>query len=79
MADITKSTYQIKLNIMFADGDTRIVSLDNPQTNLTQQLIKAIESSLSPVLIGDKNSGTFSAISAAKYVQTSEITVDLNS
>ena len=79
MADTTKSTYQLKLNILFDDGDTRIISLDNPMNNLTESGIKNIESSLSPVLIGDKNDGNFSAIAAAKYVQRSEITVDLSS
>lgn len=77
MADTTKTTYKVKLQASFDDGDTRIISLDNPRSGLTEADITALNTLATAVLIGDKTGATFTGFIAAKYVEVTEVTIDL--
>lgn len=78
MADTYKNTRQVKLQAAFDDGDTRIITLDNPREGLTESDITALNSLATGVLIGDKTGAAFTGFVAAKYVDGTEITIDLN-
>lgn len=58
---------QLKLLAAFADEDDRTITVDDPRQNLTEQDIRAIESSAAKVLIGDKYGATFTRFKTAYY------------
>lgn len=77
MADSTKTTYKVKAQAAFDDGDTRIITLDNPRSGLTEADFTALNTAAAAVLIGDKAGATFTGFTAAKYVQSTRIELDL--
>lgn len=78
MTDTTKTTRKLKVQASFDDGDTRIISLDNPRSGLTEADITALNTLATPVLIGDKTGATFTGFIAARYSTVTEVTVDLS-
>lgn len=78
MADTIKNTLNVKLQASFDDGDTRIISLDNPRSGLTEADITALNTLATAVLIGDKTGATFTGFIAAKYVEVNEVKLDLS-
>lgn len=67
MATTVSTLNQLKLLAGFADEDDRTITLDDPKSNLTEQQIRAIESSAAKVLIGDKYGATFTRFKTAYY------------
>ena len=78
MADTTKTTFKLKMQASFDDGDTRVITLDDPRSGLTESDITALNTLATPVLIGDKTGATFTGFTAAKYVEGTEVTLDLS-
>lgn len=60
MADIQKTTYDLKIGFQFEDDDTRLVTLKNPKSNLTVNTIKEVTDYFisNKVIIGDKDNVT---------------------
>ena len=46
MADQVFNTSELKLNCKFDDDDTRILTFDNPQNNISAQTIHDIETDM---------------------------------
>lgn len=76
MADIIKSTNQLKLLAGFADEDDRTITLDEPKENLSWSDIAEVQDKALNVLIGDKFSAKFTRFKSAKYVETTITEVD---
>jgi len=76
MADVTKTTRQLKLLAGFSDEDDRTITLDNPKQNITWAQIENLATYAAPVLIGDKYGASFTRFKEAKYVEGTTIYVD---
>ena len=77
MADVTKTSYQLKLIAGFVDGDERTISVENPISGITLDMINNVATKAAGVLIGDKYGADFNTFKEAKYVQTTELILDL--
>lgn len=78
MADVIKSSNQLKLLAAFVDEDDRTISIDDPKPNLSWNDISIVENNAANVLIGDKYQAAFSRFKEAKYVETYITEVDTN-
>lgn len=76
MSDIVKTSYTLKIIAGFTDEDDRILTIDNPRSNLTWSDISANASLAANVLIGDKYAAPFSRFKEAKYVSSTVRYVD---
>lgn len=79
MADVTKTSKQLKLVANFADGDDRTIAIDDPKTDLTKDDINDADfvKSAAEVLIGDKAAAGFTNWKSAKIVENSTVYLDL--
>lgn len=79
MADVYKQTYILKIKLGFADGDTRVINLDNPKNNLQASQIHEISQFIKTnnLLIGDKYGADSAGILTADIVESTKITLDL--
>lgn len=73
MADTQTTSYDLKLELMFVDEDTRTLTLKNPKSTITTQEIEALQTFIrtNSALIGDKDEATFGKISrVARIAET---------
>lgn len=80
MADKVTSTYKLNVTTNFNDGDTRTISIPNPKPQSELPTLLGNFQSLlqsTGALIGDKNEGTFTHLSDARVVTTTEIKFDI--
>lgn len=81
MADTQKTTKTLTMEATFADGDTRTIAIDNPDTskNLVS-LINDLSSycATNNILLGDQASANFSRIASAKLNTKAITTLDLS-
>lgn len=86
MADKLTTTYELKFEWLFLDGDTRVLTLKNPKTEITTAEITALEQLIldapkeatdisTPLLIGDKASSQFRRINLVtrEEIRTTEL------
>ena len=84
MADKTATTYELKFEWLFQDGDTRVFTMKNPKSTITSEEIQAIEAMIidSPqgqtLLIGDKAGALFRRINTVVRETQSVTTLDLS-
>lgn len=77
MADTFKTYNTLKFVATFSDGDTRTLSIENPdETNLGQKL-KALQTLAANVLIGDKYGAPFVRFADARIVQGTRVELDI--
>lgn len=79
MADIVKNTFVLKIRLGFVDGDTRMISLENPKYELTDKDIYEVSQFIKEnnLLIGDKNGADSAGILTADIVEGVKTTLDL--
>lgn len=79
MADKVKSTYILKIKLGFADGDTRIINLDNPRNDLTAEDVYTVSEFIknNNLLLGDKSGADSSGILTADIVESTKTTLDI--
>ena len=79
MADVVKSSYILKIKLGFADGDTRIINLDNPKSNLQASQVHELSQFIKTnnLLIGDKYGADSAGILYADIVESMKTTLDL--
>lgn len=79
MADIHKESYILKIKLGFADGDTRVINLDNPKNDLTATQIHELSQFIKTnnLLLGDKHGADSAGILTADVVQMAKTTLDL--
>lgn len=80
MADVSKTTRELKLNAGFYDNDTRMLTWDNPAQNLSASAIKTFETwcVTNQPIIGDKNSTRFVRFLSAKILEKTVTQLDLS-
>lgn len=70
MADTTSTTHSLKIECLFEDDDTRVITMRNPKSNISTSEITALEQMLldtsgdpkTPLIIGDKAGAEFKRI-----------------
>lgn len=79
MADTRKETYILKIKLGFADGDTRIINLDNPRNDLQASEIHQLSQYIknNNLLLGDKYGADSAGILTADIVESTKITLDI--
>ena len=79
MADTRKETYVLKIKLGFADGDTRIINLDNPKNNLQASEIHSLSNFIknNNLLLGDKYGADSAGILTADIVESAKTTLDI--
>ena len=79
MADIYKQTYILKIKFGFADGDTRVINLDNPKNNLQASEMHELSQFIKTnnLLLGDKYGADSAGILTADVVESTKIILDL--
>lgn len=80
MADTVTRTESLKIDNLFVDGDTRIITLKNPKQNITTSDITALQTFMQAnnVIIGDSHGGTFGRIEQVTRVTEQRTAVDLS-
>lgn len=80
MADIRTNTESLKIEGLFVDGDTRIITLKNPKSSITTSEILALQTFMQAnnVIIGDRYEGTFGRIESVTRVTEQRTVVDLS-
>lgn len=79
MADTVSQSNELKIEALFVDGDTRIMSVKNPKANISQSDIAALDTFMQTnnILVGDKYGGRFGRIDTASVVNKSTVNLDL--
>ena len=77
MADVIKTTNQLKILVGFTDEDDRTITIDDPKDNLTWSQVETLETKSANVLIGDKYAAKFSRFKEAYYLNTTTTNLDL--
>lgn len=79
MADKVKSSYILKIKLGFADGDTRVINLDNPREDLTAAEIYEVSQFIKTnnLLLGDKYGADSAGILLADKIESTKTTLDL--
>lgn len=64
------STTELKIDTYYVDGDSRLLTLKNPKTNISQSEIASINNMIQAnnLLIGDKTGATFGKITTVTRV-----------
>lgn len=74
MANKITRAYDLKIENLFADSDTRIITLKNPKANIETSEITALEALIkngtgeASILIGDKYGSDFARIQEVRRV-----------
>lgn len=79
MADLVKTDVTLKIDAMFVDGDTRIITLKNPKDTLTAAAISDLNDFMQAnnIVVGDKEQATFGRIKSATKVHKQDVILDL--
>jgi hypothetical protein len=79
MADTIKSASELKLEAYFQDNDTRIITVDNPKSDLTAAQIKAVGVTMKTTnaILGDKGGADVMGFRTAKTITTTRTDLDL--
>ena len=77
MADMVKEKTTLQLVAEFIDGDTRTITLDNPNASLTAQDIDNLNSLMVAGLVGDKTGAQFYRWKTAATVNKQTIELDI--
>lgn len=80
MADTTTRTETLKIDNLFVDGDTRIITLKNPKSTITTSDILSLQNYMQAynVIIGDSYGGTFGRIESVQRVTEDKTEFDLS-
>lgn len=70
MAYTVTNSSELKLTCNFDDGDTRILTIDNPKSDLDSTTILNLQASMitTQPIIGDKTGAAFTNFSSAKII-----------
>ena len=80
MSDTIKTTKELKIDMYFVDGDTRVQRLKNPRDDITRQEIIDLQALIrtNNLLIGDRARAAFGRISTADIVNTTVTDLDIS-
>lgn len=80
MADTVQNTETLKIDNLFVDGDTRVITLKNPKQNISVSDINALQNFMQAnnVIVGDRYEGTFGRIESVTRVTEQRTSLDLS-
>lgn len=84
MADKVTTTNELKINNLFTDGDTRLITLKNPKATIETSEITALETLIkngdgtASILIGDKYGSDFRRIQEVTRVSKTTHEYDIS-
>lgn len=80
MADIIKEKNVLSLEMEFADGDTRTLTIDNPKETLGAAAINSLASYAvnNKLIVGDKAGANFTRFKTAKVTHGTTTYLDFN-
>ena len=78
-ADTVTSSMELKVGMRFADADTRLITIPNPQTSLTAANIKAAFTTAiaNNIFIGDKAGAAITGLYTAYVDDTTRLKLDI--
>lgn len=82
MSDKQTETYDLKIDLVFVDGDTRTITLKNPKTQITTEEIRELETLMlnengETLLVGDKYGSALSKITKVAKITQTTTTLDI--
>lgn len=82
MADKLTTEYDLLIDTLFIDGDTRRITLKNPRENISRQEITTLETLIlnggtSTLLVGDRTQAQFRRIDKVTKRATTTVNFDL--
>lgn len=79
MANTITNTTTGKINVGFVDGDTRVITIPNLKSDVTEAEITTLNQQMrtSNVIIGDKAGGAFARINTVTRERKQTIKVDI--
>lgn len=84
MADKTAQSSDLKIELLFTDNDTRILTLKNPKAEIMTNQITSLETLIlngggsNTLLIGDKYGSDFRRIEVVKRIETAITYLDIS-
>ena len=80
MADVVKTTSNLKIENYFVDGDTRTITLKNPKDTIEASAIADLNSFMQTtgIIIGDKTGATFGKIMKVTKIDKTQTDFDIN-
>lgn len=83
MADKQTITRELKIELLFNDTDTRIITLKNPKTTITTSDITSLEAVLlnggtNTLLVSDKTGATLNKIKTVTKIETTKTNLDIS-
>lgn len=83
MADTQTTTRELRFDMLFADTDTRTLTIKDPKTTITSTQIQDLETlilngGVSTFLISDKTEAAFLKFTSVERVVTTKTTLDLS-
>ncbi len=79
MADTYSSSESLLIEVLFVDGDTRTITIKNPEDDLTMNAFAQLSTWLATnqVIIGDRNGSAFNKVKQARRRRLTTINLDL--
>lgn len=83
MADTQTITRELKIELLFNDTDTRIITLKNPKESITTSDITSLEAVLlnggtNTLLVSDKTGATLNKIKTVRKIETTKTNLDIS-
>lgn len=77
----TTTTFELKIDTYFVDGDSRVITLKNPRGGLSTADFTNLNTMIQTnnLLIGDKTGATFGRITSATKVTKNTVNYDADS
>lgn len=83
MADTQTITRELKIELLFNDTDTRIITLKDPKTTITTNDITSLEAVLlnggtNTLVVSDKTGATLNKIKTVTKIETTKTNLDIS-
>ena len=80
MADTIKTAYNLVIETVFVNGDTRTITIKNPRENISASDITELNSYMQEnnIIVGDKDGATFGRIKKATRRATTITYLDIS-
>lgn len=83
MADTQTITRELKIELLFNDTDTRIITLKDPKESITTSDITSLEAVLlnggtNTLLVSDKTGATLNKIKTVRKIETTKTNLDIS-
>lgn len=79
MADTVKISQTLRIDTLFVDGDTRVITLKNPKESISSDKFRALNAFMQEnnIIIGDRAGGTFGKIKEVRSITEQRVELDI--